>query len=214
MGSQQLHGSSDLGRLRIFELLLFPLRTLLVITPVWVVYALFQRFSLGDVTGLYDFALWLSIGLALLSTGRTIIALRRQPDSLLLRGAEHTARLLQRSRLQEIARIVRKLMIEVFFSHPLPAEDRKILRRFELFLLTPLRILAGAFVFWIVNGSLPLLLAEGAGPASLFNLLWHTIIVLYGIYVVLQAVVPLIASGGPGFDDARRTREWFRRFRR
>lgn len=213
MGSQQSNGSSNLRRVRVFELLWFPLRTSLVVTPVWAVYGLFQRFSPGDVTGLYDFALWLSFGLVLLSTGRTIVAVRGQPDSLLLRGAGHSARLPKRSNPQRAILTFRGLRADVYFSDPLPAEDVKVLRRLELFLLTPLRILAGTIVFWIVN-NLVVFLTAGAGLTFVFNILWYTIVILYVIYVALQAIVPIIASGGPGFDDALRVRAWFRRFRR
>lgn len=213
MGSQQFHGSSDPRRLRVFELLWFPLRTLIVIAPLWAVYGFFQRFSPGDVTELYDFALWLSIGLVLLSTGRTIVAVRGQPDSLPLRGAGRAARLLNRSSMQRTILAFRGLLVDVYFSDPLPAEDVKSLRRLELFLLTPLRILAGATVFWIVN-SLLMFSTERDGLTFVFSILWYTIVILYVIYVALQAIVPIIASGGPGFDDARRVRAWFRRFRR
>ncbi|SPZ48577.1 Uncharacterised protein [Agrobacterium tumefaciens] len=128
-----------------------------------------------------------------------------QPDSLLLRGAGHSARLPKRSNPQRAILTFRGLRADVYFSDPLPAEDVKVLRRLELFLLTPLRILAGTIVFWIVN-NLVVFLTAGAGLTFVFNILWYTIVILYVIYVALQAIVPIIASGGPGFDDALRVR--------
>lgn len=72
---------------RLAELLLFPLRTALVIAPLWFVYWMFSRFSLSNVSILYDGAIWFSVALAVLSIAKTGMSMRVAPNSVLLRDA-------------------------------------------------------------------------------------------------------------------------------
>ena len=54
------------SQMRFAELLLLPFQTALVIAPLWLVYWMYARFSLSDVSILYDAAVWFSAALAVL----------------------------------------------------------------------------------------------------------------------------------------------------
>ncbi|AYM84840.1 hypothetical protein G6L67_24735 [Agrobacterium tumefaciens] len=78
------------SQLRRVELLIFPLRTFVVIAALWLVHWMWANFSLSDVTVLYQVAIWLSIILATLSVIRTAITMRAEPGHVLLRDAKRS----------------------------------------------------------------------------------------------------------------------------
>ncbi len=75
------------SQLRFAEVLLCPFRTAVVVAPLWLIYWMYDRFSLADVSVLYDCAIWFSAGMIILSLGKTIMAMWMTPDSMLLRDA-------------------------------------------------------------------------------------------------------------------------------
>lgn len=212
METQQPHTPAVPAHLRGLELLLFPLRTLLVLVPLWFVYWLFERYSANDVSGLHRFTIWLSAGLFLLSIVRTTMALRGEPNGHLLRGASSLSQRITAARAANAFNLLSDMFVRTNFSQQIPAGELRVLRRIELFALMPARFAAGAAIILIGELALPVLLANGTITSAAVILTWYITIALYIVYVVSQAVVAAVATGGPVFNDARKLVQIFKRF--
>lgn len=86
------------SQVRFAEVLLCPLRTAIVVAPLWLIYWMYDRFSLEDVSVLYDCAIWFSAGMIVLSLGKTIVTMWMTPDSMLLRDARRATRIISNIR--------------------------------------------------------------------------------------------------------------------
>ncbi|MCZ7497312.1 hypothetical protein G6M78_15725 [Agrobacterium tumefaciens] len=194
------------SQIRSTELLLFPLRTALVVAPIWLVYWMYSRFSLSDVSMLFDVAIWLSVALAVLSTIKTGISMRVSTDSVLLRDA---------LRAVKFSAVFRK---REFWSNPnesaVPHSQLRVLRRIELFVLTPMRLAVSIAMYLLVRNMAELITSEPTWLASLNSWSWSAVLVLYVIYLVCKAVMALASTDASNFVDAQRFQAWAKRLRR
>lgn len=206
------------SQMRFAEVLLLPFRTALVIAPLWLVYWMYASFSLSDVSILYDAAIWFSIALAILSVAKTAISMRVAPTSVLLRDTWRTVRLfaiLRRSKfwtnLAESARVAPAPGA----PGALPRSELRVLRQIELFLLTPLRLAGLLIVYPVVRDILPVITPTGFSWLGTINgWMWFGVMLSYLFYVSGRAVAAMVSTDDGPFDDARRLRDWVRRFRR
>ena len=205
------------SQMRLAELLLFPLRTALVIAPLWCVYWMFSRFSLSDVSILYDGAIWFSVALAVLSIAKTGISMRVAPNSVLLRDAWRAVKISaivsKREFWSNLADAV-KVTPAPDAPGALPRSELRVLRPIELFVLTPLRLASSIAVYVIVRDVVELIAYEPVWLAKLNGWVWFAAFILYLVYVVGRAAAALASTDESAFEDARRLRAWVRRFRR
>lgn len=205
------------SQMRLAELLLFPLRTALVIAPLWFVYWMFARFSLSDVSILYDAAIWLSVALAVLSVAKTGISMRVAPNSVLLRDAWRAVKLSAIVSKREFwSNLADEVKVTPAPDAPgtLPRSELRVLRPIELFVLTPVRVASSIAVYIFVRDVAELIAYEPAWLAKLNSWIWFAAFVLYLVYVVSRATVAVASTDESPFEDARRLRDWVRRLRR
>ncbi|MGV1793608.1 hypothetical protein ACQZ6J_24730 [Rhizobium sp. A37_96] len=204
--------------MRFAELLLLPFRTALVIAPLWLVYWMYARFSLSDVSILYDAAIWFSVALAVLSIAKTALSMRVAPTSLLLRDAGRTVRFFAILRRPEFwTNLVEAIRVTRAADAPgaLSRSELRVLRRIELFLLTPLRVAGLLIVYPVVRDVLPVITPIGFSWLGTINgWMWFGVMLSYLFYVSGRAVAAIVSMDDGPFDDARRLRDWVRRLRR
>jgi hypothetical protein len=204
-------------QMRFAELLLLPFRTALVIAPLWLVYWMYARFSLRDVSILYDAAIWFSVALAVLSIGKTAISMRVAPTSVLLRDAWRTVRFFAILRRPEfwtnLAGAIR-VAPEPEAPGALPRSELRVLRQIELLLLTPLRLAGLLIIYPVVRDILPMITPTGLSWLGTINgWVWFGVMLSYLFYLSGRAIAAIVSTADGPFDDARRLRDWVRRFR-
>lgn len=86
------------SQVRLAEVLLCPFRTVVVVAPLWLIYWMYDRFSLVDVSILYDGAIWFSAGMIVLSLAKTVMTMWKTPDSIMLRDARRAIRIVSNMR--------------------------------------------------------------------------------------------------------------------
>ncbi|WP_454858498.1 hypothetical protein [Rhizobium binxianense] len=205
------------SQMRLAELLLFPLRTALVIAPLWFVYWMFARFSLSDVSILYDAAIWLSVALAVLSVAKTGISMRVAPNSVLLRHAWRLVHISAIVRRREFWRDVPdavRMTPAPDVPGALPRSELRVLRPIELFIVTPLRLVLAVAVYIGLRDFAGSMMPEPAWLGTLNSWIWFATFIVYIVYVLGRAAVALVSRQADAFEDARRLRDWTRRFRR
>ncbi len=82
----------------------------------------------------------------------------------------------------------------------------------RLFILTPLRLVFSVAIYLIVSDFVGIATLELHWLGMLNNWIWFATFVVYLVYVVSQATVAVTSTEESPFEDARRLRDWIRRF--
>lgn len=186
--------SISIAHLRRIELMIAPLRIVLAVVPLWLIYGMFRALSQVDVSSLYQPTIWLTVALVAGGVVRTVVALPAGSDLIFLRQAASVGRIAETVRTHGLRSV-------------LPTPTRLFaLKLIDIAIVTPVAlVLMMGFVAW--GHHLMRLLTDGDPDLFWMTMVfgWSNALVFLGFILIgIRRILTAVRSTNEGdFGMAR-----------